>query len=36
LQLRNIPSWRPDPEKFPQFDESLRAAMKAETEQFFE
>lgn len=36
LQLRNIPSWRPDPEKFPQFDEPLRAAMKAETEQFFE
>ena len=36
LQLRNIPSWRPDPEKYPQFDESLRSAMKAETEQFFE
>jgi hypothetical protein len=36
LQLRNIPGWRPDPEKFPQFDEALRSAMKAETEQFFE
>lgn len=36
LQLRNIPSWRPDPDKFPQFDDSLRSAMKAETEQFFE
>ncbi|MFN0101854.1 MAG: DUF1592 domain-containing protein [Bryobacteraceae bacterium] len=36
LQLRNIPSWRPDPEKFPQFDDSLRSAMQRETEHFFE
>lgn len=36
LQLRNIPSWRPDPEKFPQFDDSLRIAMQRETELFFE
>ena len=36
LQLRNIPSWRPDPEKFPQFDDSLRTAMQRETELFFE
>ena len=36
LQLRNIPSWRPDPEKFPQFDDSLRSAMQRETELFFE
>jgi len=35
LQLRNIPSWRPDPEKFPQFDDSLRSAMQRETELFF-
>jgi mono/diheme cytochrome c family protein len=36
LQLRNIPSWRPDPEKFPQFDDSLRSAMQKETELFFD
>lgn len=36
LQLRNIPSWRPDPEKFPQFDDALRTAMQRETELFFE
>jgi mono/diheme cytochrome c family protein len=36
LQLRNIPSWRPDPEKFPQFDDALRSAMQKETELFFD
>ncbi len=36
LHLRNIPSWRPDPEKFPQFDDSLRVAMQRETELFFD
>jgi len=36
LQLRNIPSWRPDPEKYPQFDDALRTAMQRETELFFE
>ncbi|MBI2689911.1 MAG: DUF1592 domain-containing protein [Acidobacteria bacterium] len=36
LHLRNIPSWRPDPEKYPQFDDSLRSAMQRETELFFE
>jgi mono/diheme cytochrome c family protein len=36
LHLRNIPSWRPDPEKFPQFDDSLRVSMQRETEMFFD
>lgn len=35
LQLRNIASWRPDPDKFPQFDESLRSGFQKETELFF-
>lgn len=35
LHLRNIPSWRPDPEKYPQFDDSLRLALQKETELFF-
>src|SRR5205814_505304 len=35
LQLRNIASWHPDPDKYPQFDESLRAAFQKETELFF-
>ena len=35
LHLRNIPSWRPDPDKFPQFDENLRASFQKETEAFF-
>jgi mono/diheme cytochrome c family protein len=34
LQLRNIASWRPDPDKFPQFDESLRASFQKESELF--
>jgi len=36
LQLRNLESHKPDPEKFPQFDESLRDAMARETRTFFE
>jgi cytochrome c553 len=36
LQLRNLESHKPDPEKFPQFDESLRDAMVRETRTFFE
>jgi len=36
LQLRNLESHKPDPEKFPQFDESLRDAMARETRMFFE
>ncbi|WP_031500544.1 DUF1592 domain-containing protein [Bryobacter aggregatus] len=35
LHMRNIPSWRPDPDKYPQFDENLRAAFQKETELFF-
>ena len=35
LQLRNIASWRPDPDKYPQFDESLRGSFQKETELFF-
>ncbi len=35
LHLRNVPSWRPDPDKYPQFDDSLRSALQKETEQFF-
>ncbi len=35
LHLRNVPTWRPDPEKYPQFDDSLRAALQKETELFF-
>jgi hypothetical protein len=36
LQLRNLDSWKPDPDKFPQFDADLRDAMKRETQMFFE
>src|SRR6185369_1493800 len=32
LQLRNLDSLKPDPDKFPQFDPELRDAMKRETE----
>jgi len=35
LQLRNIASWKPDPDKYPAFDESLRAAFQKESELFF-
>ncbi len=35
LQLRDVDVLSPDPEKYPEFDEELRAAMRAETEQFF-
>jgi hypothetical protein len=35
LHLRNVPSWRPDPDKYPQFDDSLRSALQKETEAFF-
>jgi hypothetical protein len=34
LYLRNIDTVAPDPEAFPEFDEGLRAAFKAETELF--
>ncbi|HEU0119573.1 MAG TPA: DUF1592 domain-containing protein [Bryobacteraceae bacterium] len=36
LQFRNIDVMKPDPGKFPDFDESLRFAMRRETELFFE
>jgi hypothetical protein len=36
LQLRNLDEAKPDPEKFPDFDDELRRAMKRETELFFE
>ena len=36
LQLRNVASWRIDPDKFPAFDDSLRDALRKETENFFE
>lgn len=35
LQLRNLESAQPDPDRFPDFDESLREAMRRETELFF-
>jgi hypothetical protein len=35
LQLRNLESARPDPEKFPGFDAGLRDAMLQESRQFF-
>ena len=36
LELRNLDSLKPDPDRFPNFDESLRQAMKQETRLFFE
>ena len=36
LQFRNIDVVRPDPQRFPDFDESLRHSMKRETELFVE
>ncbi|MEM7386342.1 MAG: DUF1592 domain-containing protein [Verrucomicrobiota bacterium] len=35
LQVRNMDSVEPDPDKFPEFDEALRGAMKEETLLFF-
>jgi hypothetical protein len=35
LQFRNLDSLKPDPDKFPEFDNELRAAMKQETRLFF-
>lgn len=35
LQLRDVDVLSPDPGKYPEFDEELRSAMRAETEQFF-
>lgn len=36
LHLRNISGWKPDPDKYAQFDEDLRRAMQQETELFFD
>ncbi len=36
LQLRNLATVSPDRARFPDFDDTLRAAMKSETEMFFE
>ncbi|PYV07416.1 MAG: hypothetical protein DMG07_28970, partial [Acidobacteria bacterium] len=36
LQIRNLDAVKPDPERFAGFDEELRAAMRRETELFFE
>jgi hypothetical protein len=36
LELRNLDSVKPDPQRFPQFDDELRGAMRRETELFFD
>jgi len=36
LQLRNVKSWHPDPDRFPEFDDSLRTALERESELFFQ
>ena len=36
LQLRNLDTAKPDPETFPEFDESLRRSLQQETELFFD
>jgi hypothetical protein len=36
LELRNLDSFKPDPDRFPNFDEDLRQAMRQETRLFFE
>ncbi len=36
LQLRTLDQVTPDPQTFPQWNDDLRAAMKAETLKFFE
>src|SRR5205823_11749738 len=36
LQLRILKNFNPDPKRFPNFDEKLRASMLTETELFFD
>jgi len=36
LELRNVKSWHPDPDRFPEFDDSLRTALQRESELFFQ
>jgi hypothetical protein len=35
LHLRNVAGWKPDPKKYPQFDEGLRYAFERESALFF-
>jgi cytochrome c553 len=35
LRLRNVADWKPDPDKYKEFDEALRNAFQRETEMFF-
>ena len=35
LRLRNVADWKPDPDKYKEFDEALRNAFERETEMFF-
>ena len=36
LRLRNVADWKPDPDKFPGFDDALRNAFEQETALFFQ
>ncbi|MBL8222952.1 MAG: DUF1592 domain-containing protein, partial [Bryobacterales bacterium] len=36
LHLRNVRDWKPDPDKYKDFDEPLRIALQKETEMFFD
>src|SRR5439155_12529235 len=36
LELRNVKGWRPDPDKYPEFYDSLRTALQRESEMFFQ
>ncbi|MEI9813257.1 MAG: DUF1592 domain-containing protein [Acidobacteriota bacterium] len=36
LQLRNVANWKPDPDKFQNFDDGVRYAFQQETELFIE
>ncbi len=36
LQIRNLSEWKPDPDRFPEFNDDLRESMYRETQLFFE
>ncbi len=36
LRLRNVAGWKPDPDKYKEFDEPLRYAFERETDTFFD
>jgi len=36
LHLRNVADWKPDPDRYSQFDDNLRKALQKETELFFD